>query len=146
MPTAAKLVAAFALAFAAYGVAGVAEFRSPDLRATGVNPMWIAFVAGLVGWSQLGAAAPKGYQQAVGSGIASAFVAFGFVVVCAAALHIVDAVQYHAYKDVDAMLDGFIKKLMQFSFHLGDWAVLAAVFFGGALAGVFSGFAGRLWT
>ena len=146
MPTAAKLIAAIALAVAAYGVAGVAEFRSENLQQTGVQPMWIAFVAALVGWSQLGPRASKSYKHAIGGGVASAFVAFGFVVVAASALHIVHAVQYHAYKDVDAMLDGFISTSVKYGVFVGDGAVLGATIFGGALAGVFSGFAGRLWS
>lgn len=146
MPTASKLVAALALGLAAYGVAGVAEYRFDLLQATGIDPRWIAFVAALVGWVQLGPMAVRGYVPAVSGGVAAAFVAFGVVSVTAACLHVVGAVQYHAYKDLNALLDGFLYKAMQNALYISDGPTLVATVFGGALAGVFAGFAGRLWA
>ena len=146
MPTAAKLIAAFALGLAAYAVANVAHFRSELLQETGINTLGIAFVASLVGWSRLGPAAERSYGDAVAGGMGAAFIAYVFVVFSSACMHVLAAIQYHAYKDVDAMLDGFVKKAMEYAFYMGDWPVFVATIAGGALAGIFSGFAGRLWT
>lgn len=146
MPTAARLVAAIALALAAYGVAGVAQYRFEVLNATGIDPRWIAFIAALVGWAHLGPNASKNYAAAISGGISSAFFAFALVVLAAASLHVLEAVQYHAYKDLDALLDGFIGQALHNVTYIGDWPMLGALVFGGALAGIFSAFAGRLWT
>ena len=146
MPTAAKLIAALALGLAAYGVAGVAEYRIALLRETGIDPLWVAFVAALVGWSHLGPRAYNGYVAVASGGIAAAFIAFALTVLAAAALHVAHALQYHAYKDVDAMLDGYISKTIEIALYISDGPVLAATIVGGALAGIFSAFAGRLWT
>jgi len=67
-------------------------------------------------------------------------------VILGAARHVYRAMQYHAYPDVDALIDGFILKSMEYAMYMVDFPVLVASLFGGLLAGVFSGFAGRLWS
>lgn len=146
MPTAAKFVAALALAIAAYGVSGVLVYRFELLQQTGVNETGFAFVAALVGWSRIGPAAEDGYRSAWTAGLGASFVTYIAIVVCSTCAHILKAVQYHAYKDVDQLLDGFISKSMEYALYMADGPVLVASIVGGLLAGTFAGFAGRLWN
>lgn len=147
MPTGAKLVAAIALALAAFGVSGVVSFRFEVLEHQGgVSGGLFALIGGIIGWMRLGPAADISYGRAWATGVGGAFATYFIIVLAASTHYVYRGLGFHAYKDVDALVNGFFKKTFEYAMYIFDWQVLAATIVGGLLAGIFAGFAGRLWT
>lgn len=146
MPTAAKLVAAFSLAFASYGVAGVLLFRTASLQEQGISFGFFVVVGLIVGWLSLGPSAEQGYRSSWSGGIRAAFAVYIYCVAIAACHHVYQAMGYHAYNSVDDLVDGLFKKSVEYAVIITDWPVMCAAIFGGLLAGTFAAMAGRLWS
>lgn len=145
MPTAARLVAAIALAFAAYGVSGVVLYRHEYLQERGINHMFFAVVGFLVGWFNLGKKAQHGYRGGWAGGISSAIVAFVICTALVALHHVYKGMGMHAYDNVDELLTGFFSAFVRFGIMGLDLNIVAASLMGGILAGTFAAMAGRLW-
>ena len=145
MPTAAKAVGAVVLALCAYALADVLMFRFPTLGSAGVNPIFFATIGFCFGWAKIGPAAEVGYRASWRAGIGAAIAGAFTVAVMGAMYHIYRGMTYHAYKTVDDMLTGFMKKFMEYMLYLVDPYVISILLAAGLLAGVFSGFAARLW-
>lgn len=146
MPTAARLVAAIALALASYGVSAVLLYHVEDLQKSGgVNHFFFAFIGFIVGWQKLGPAAERGYFGAWSGGIAAAIIVY-FVCALIAACHFVyRGFFYHAYDTIDELVEGWFTKTFEYALLISTWQVLVVAIFGGMLAGTFSAMAGRLW-
>ncbi len=146
MPTAAKLVAAIALALASYGVSAVLLFQVEDLQnGSGVNHMFFAIVGFVVGWIKLGPAAERGYRGGWSGGIAASIIVYLTCAVIAAGHFVYRGFFYHAYNTIDEMMEGLMTKTMEYASFITIWQVLVVMVFGGLLAGTFSAMAGRLW-
>lgn len=145
MPTAAKLVGGLVMALCGYAMAEIVMFRVDQLGTASVNPVLFATVGFCFGWSKVGVLADFGYTAAWSSGVASAITGAFTVVLLGAAYHVYLGMQYHAYRDVDELLTGFMRKALEYFSYLTDPYIIASVAFAGLLAGVFTGFAARLW-
>lgn len=145
MPTAAKLVAAFALAFAAYGVSDVLLYRYEVLQTRGINSMLFAGVGAFVGWWRLGPEAEKGYRAGWSGGVAAALSTYLMLVVIATCAYIYRGMGYHHYKDLEDLSHSVFTKSLEYSMFLFDWPVFTITVFSGLLAGTFAAMAGRLW-
>jgi hypothetical protein len=145
MPTAAKAVAAIVLAICAFGCANVLTHRFPALSQIGVNPIFFATVGYVFGWIKIGPMAEIGYRAVWRAGIGAAIATTLSIIAIAAAHHIYQGMQYHAYKTVDQMLTGYMNKVLENFLYLADPYIWVAICSSGLLAGVFSGFAARLW-
>lgn len=145
MPTAARLVAAIALAIAAYGVSTVLLYVSEPLQKTGVSHVFFGLVGFVVGWKKLGPLAERGYVGAWSGGITAAVNVYVFCVVIAACHYVYLGFFYHAFRTVDELLDSWFTKAIEYAMYITQWEILTAAIFGGMLAGTFSAMAGRLW-
>ncbi len=145
MPTAAKLVGGFVMALCGYALAEIVVFRIDQLGTSVVNPFLFAIVGFCFGWSKVGVLASFGYTAAWSSGIASAITGAFTVVLLGAGIHVYRGMHYHAYRDVNELLTGFIGKVLEYFSYLTDPYIIGSVAFAGLLAGVFTGFAARLW-
>lgn len=145
MPTAARLIAAIALAITAYGVSHVVLFRHETLQQQGIDHLLFVIVGFCVGWRTLGPYAERGYRGGWLGGLMSTVAVYIACVVVAACFHVINGMSYHAYNNVDDLLTGFFRKAMEFALFAADTSVFVAAIFGGLLAGTFAAMAGRLW-
>ncbi len=145
MPTAAKLVAAAALALAAYAVSNVLLFHAEPLQKTGISHLFFGVVGFIVGWKKLGPSAERGYKGGWSGGVAAAISVYVACIVIAACHFVYQGFYYHAYFTVDEMLDGLVVKSIEYAMYITQWQVFVAAIFGGVLAGTFSAMAGRVW-
>jgi len=145
MPTAAKLVAAFALALCAYGVSHVVLFRHVPLQQQGISHTLFAVVGFVVGWSKLGPSAEAGYMAGWKGAIPAAVVVYMTCVLVATVSHVYAGMGYHAYNNVDDLMTGFFKKSIEYALLVVDVNVAVASIFGAMLAATFAAMAGRLW-
>ena len=146
MPTAAKLVAAAALALAAFGVSGVLLYRYTFLEAKGINELFFASVGFFVGWWRLGPQAQRGYKAGWSGGIAAALSCYLIVVVLATCSFIYSGLGHHKYRDLEDLTHGVFTKFLEYAMFLFDWPVFVITVFSGLLAGTFAAMAGRVWS
>ena len=146
MPTAAKLVAAMALALAAFGVSGVLLYRYEYFSTHGMNAMIFVGVGAFVGWWRLGPQAEKGYRAGWSGGVAAALTSYLLVVSLATGAFVLRGMDRHHYKDIEELMNGVFTKFLEYAMFLFDWPVFTITVFSGLLAGTFAAMAGRLWT
>jgi len=147
MPTAAKLVAAIALAIAAYAASTVLLFHVEDLqKGRGISHFFFGCVGFIFGWMKLGPAAERGYRGGWTGGVAASISVYVACAAIAACHFVYQGFAYHAYKNIDEMLEGLFSKTIEYAMYITVWEVLVAAVFGGLLAGTFSAMAGRLWS
>lgn len=146
MPTAAKLVAAVALAIAAYGVSTVVLYHSEPFQTSGgLSHNLFAAVGFVIGWSRLGPAAERGYMSGWAGGVGASVTVFVSMVILGACIHVYSGFEYHAYRTLSEMIDGFFSKAIEYAGYMTNWEIFVVTFVGGFLAGTFAAMAGRLW-
>ncbi len=146
MPTAAKLVAAIALALAAYGVSTVVLYHSEVFQESGdLSHNFIALIGFIVGWTRLGPSAERGYVGGWSGGIGAAISVFVVCVILGSCIHVYNGFGYHAFNSLDEMFDGLFRKAIEYAMFITQWEVFVSAIFGGILAGTFAAMAGRLW-
>jgi len=145
MPTAARLVAAIALAIASYGVSTVLLYHTEPLQETGISHIFFGVVGFFVGWMRLGPLAERGYRGGWTGGIQAAIIVYVWCFFIAACHFVYQGFYKHTYKTIDGMLDGLFIQCIVYATYITQWPVLIAAVFGGLLAGTFSAMAGRLW-
>lgn len=146
MPTAAKLVAAIALGLAAWAASKVLLFHSEALQKEGVSHMFFGIVGFVVGWKKLGPSAEQGYIGGWSGGISAAIGVWMACALIGACHHVYRGFAFHAYKNVDEMMDSLISRTIEYASLITTWQVLVAALVGGMLAGTFAAMAGRVWN
>lgn len=145
MPTAAKLVGGIVLAAVGWAMTDVVMFRHAVYQEPGINHLVFTVIGFMVGWKHVGKRAEGGYRAAWGGGFSGALIAAFWVILLMACYGVYRGMGYHAYKSVQEMLDGFVKLFVEYLMLLSDVPLLILTLSGGLLAGIFAGFAARLW-
>jgi len=145
MPTAAKLVAAMALALAAFGVSGVLLYRYEYFATHGLNVMAFAAVGAFVGWWRLGPQAEKGYRSGWSGGVAAALTSYLFIVTLGTGAYAWQGMGRNHYRDLEDLMNSVFTKFLEYAMFLFDWPVFTITVFSGLLAGTFAAMAGRVW-
>jgi hypothetical protein len=146
MPTASKLAAAVAFALVAFFAANAFVGHMPK----GSNPGWLreisALTGALVGWLTIGRhGAGRGLVDASGAGIRTA-VLTTFWVLLGFSIYLMIRKSMRMMYDgpLEAVLGTFDVMIEQGK-QMGQVDFLAILGLGGALGGIFTGWAGRRW-
>lgn len=145
MPTAAKLVAAVLFAIVGWVAANA---HVPALGAA-ANVGYFRELAGLlgvvIGWKVMGAAAGRGYREAVGSGLKTAIVLVFFALLFFSIYTMVGLSMRRVYDGpVDAVLAVFGLMMDQAKAMLTPW-VLGSLIAGGVIGGLITERISRRW-
>lgn len=145
MPTAAKLVAALSFAFLAWVVCIVVESVMPsDQRIGFMYPVSIA-VGALCGWFISGAAKRTRHLEAASTGIRTAIIAVLVSLLAFSVGTMLEISLQGRYRGpMEALLD-IVNQFVGYASLLMSVEVAAAVFVGGAIAGMMTETTGRRW-
>jgi len=148
MPTGAKLVGAIALALVGWAMADVIMFRNPELAepTPRVSALFFAAVGAFCGWRFIGSAARRGYGAAWRGGIFAALFAYIIAVILATGADLWEGLSRHNYKNVTNLIASATNHVQEHGVLILDVPTAIALAFGGLLAGIFAGFAARLWN
>jgi hypothetical protein len=145
LPTASKLMAAVCFAVVGWIMANYYAMNMPDASAAGPIREGAAVIGLFVGWAVMGPSAGKGYVEAAGAGIKTAFV-LAVVALFMLALRemLQNSVKMRYEGALDAILDVF-QVMAQRSHGLLSLGVFGTILVGGIAAGLLTENAGRRW-
>lgn len=145
MPTAAKLVGAFAFALLAFFTAQIVVPHLPE--GTKYEHMWqVAAVVGLAcGWMIMGPMARRGYVRSVGSGMKTAVIATAWALLVYAIGEMLRQTLRNMYDGpMEAVVD-IVRIFIKFGAYVLFPDVLAVLLVGGGLAGMLTEWAAKRW-
>lgn len=147
MPTAAKLVAAFAMAIFSVVVILVSISTYPDLERRANGLMVTAGIVGLmVGWRELGRIVSNDEGSGYTSGLRSGFTAFLWTLGFFALSGMIEGIQSHAYYEPLAAVLQIPLRMIEYGKMAMDVKILAAMVVLSAVAGKMAKNASVRWN
>lgn len=145
MPTGAKLMAALCFAVVGWIMANYYVMNVPETGAAGPVREAAALIGAIVGWRVMGPTVGRGYVEAAGSGIKTAFVLAVAALFLLALREMLDnSVKMRYPGALEAILDVF-HTMAKRSQGLLSMSVFATLLVGGVIGGLLSENAGRRW-
>ena len=145
MPTAAKLVAALAIAAVGWFAAEAFKTLMPPETVWGNFTPICAGIGAIVGWRVLGARAGRGLQSALGVGLSASAVLVGVVLFLFSGREMVLRALDRRY---DGPMDATVSVfgiMLEYGSRMGDVQLLGILIGGGLMAGLLAEVASRLW-
>ncbi len=145
MPTAARLVSLFSLAFLGWIMAKLIEPTVLEEQQGGVWFGGFMLAGAIAGWRKLGTQVGNPTYRTAFNGVGSVLYASIIIIVCATILACFDAMGYHAYRTIDDLLGGITKNLLINLGYASDLTLVAYAALGGLIAGVLAEMTHRTW-
>lgn len=145
MPTAARLVSLVTLAALGWFLADILQV---NVAGPQDKSIWLAGMAGIgacVGWMQLGKKVGNRMHQAMFSGVAAVITGILIAIVVGALFLTLNAMQYHAYRDIEDLFNGLTRNLATYLNFVRDEQFLVYAAAGGCLSGLIAEMTHRTW-
>lgn len=145
MPTAAKLVAAIALALLALALTEIVKAGFPEDRYFGSFSLVNAGIGLILGWTVIGARAGRGFALAVSNGVTGAVALAFWGLAVQAANEMVARSMARQYSSVNDAIQGLFGLAADFGARLLTAEFIATAFMGGVVCALLAEAAWRRW-
>lgn len=143
MPTAGRLAGAVIFGLFGWYLGGISVPFFPEANAPSYWLPASAVISLFIGWKICGSRAGRGYNEAIGVGLTSAF-AIGFCLLFLVSFNqmISNAMRLRYSGPMEAVMDTF-NQMLEFSLYFYDVTLIATLFIGGVVCAWFTEFFGQ---